>query len=490
MSAALDYRTLVRQAKLTLAKREYDRRNLAELAEKLKDFEFFAEYISHRFGQKDYKHYPFSKKFCQHFQGWAWKARSRLRANMPPRIGKTENGFILGALYIACFVNKSASVAYVTYGASLSQEKSALCRDIYDRLQKSDIGKELELAPLSKHTNSKEHWANTDGFEVQARGVGGSWVGREFNFLIFDDPYKDHEEAFSPTRQRKIWLYWQSSLKTRLAPGARVMIIFTRWDENDIASKIEEMENFETFVIAAFAKDGDILGRKRDEPLRCRLTEDDPKYFDKMKSEIEPFIFEAQFQQDPGNFVGSYFGRIVIQEWRAMSGAIGYVDTAFDGRDYSALAIGGSLGVDDKADGAKKGKTNWQVEGHAWPDNIYDCTDEICNLVQARFIKKLYIEKNADQGGFARYLKQVFKDRNMTQCKIVDETESTDKHARIVTYVYANQENVIYSSNSNTAFLMQLKRYEQGIKPCDGPDAAAGLIKRLMKGRIKRFYDN
>lgn len=487
MSVRLDYPDFAKAARLELAKREYYRRNLAELAERLKDFEYFAEYVSLRFGKKDYQHYPFSRYICRKYQKWAKEAGSRLRINLPPRVGKTENCVVLGILYIMCFGKKSSSIGYVTYGASLSKEKSQNTRTIYERLQKSDIGLYLGLSPINKAIRAKDHWATEAGFEMQAQGLGGSWIGREFDFIIMDDPYKDHLEALSPAGRRRVWLYWQGTVSSRLAPGARVLLIHTRWHEEDLSTQIEEHESFDKIVIAALAKKHDPLGRQLDQPLECRFTDQDKNYWSKVKKAKASYFWEGQYQQSPGDFIGKYFGQISIADWVPIVSVIGYLDTSFDGSDHVGLAIGGKLD-----------KVKIQVEGFTWPGNVYDCAEEIKTIVLARHLKVLIIEKNADHGGFARALRKTFKDHKTLdkegdlvpspiRCKVLDETESTNKHARIVTQVYGNKDSLVYSSQSDQEFMNQIRRYDEGVKPCDAPDAVAGLIRRLKKS-VKRFY--
>jgi len=462
-------------AKVELAKREYDRRNLAELAKRLESFEYFAEYISQRFGKRDYKHYPFSRYLCNRFEEWSKTNRGRLKVNMPPRVGKTENCIVLGILYVMCFVNRRASVGYVTYGSSLSKEKSEAIREIYREFVESDIGVYLNLAPISKTTAAKQHWATTEGFEMQAAGLGGSWTGREFDFLFVDDPYKNHEEALSPTGRKKVWLYWQGSLGNRLAPNAKVLLIHTRWHEEDLTSKIEETETFDSVVFSALAKENDPLGRALDEPLLCRFTDVDKNYWQVTKKSKTSFFWESQYQQAPGDFTGQYFGKISIGPWSALAKVVAFLDTSFDGLDTTALAIGGRLSKD-----------NYQVEGHTWPGNVTDCEDAIVVLIQARRIKTIVIEKNADHGAFAKQLRKRLK-KDKISCIVVDETERTNKHARIVTHVYANQERITYSEESDAEFMAQIKRYDEGVKPCDAPDAVAGLMRRLTK-QVRRFF--
>ena len=98
----------------------------------------------------------------------------------------------------------------------------------------------------------------------------------------------------------------------------------------------------------------------------------------------------------------------------------------------------------------------------------------------------MIIEKNADHGSFSRQLKKVFTERSIL-CRVIDETERTAKHARIVTYVYGNREKIHYSKESSPEFMTQIRRYDEAIKPCDAPDAVAGLMRRLTR-QVRRFY--
>ena len=478
----------IKLAERMLVQREYDRRNLSELITKLKNFTFFAEYISKRFGKPDYKHYPFSLEITKEYEQWSKTSKSRLIVNTPPQIGKTENCVILGTLYTLMFVNSRATFAYVTNESSLAFEKSGETRDIYNDILNSDIGEYLELSPLSKTQNSKKYWKTIGGFSFQAGGITSGWVGKGFDYLVIDDPYKDHEGALSVSGRRKIWRLWASSLSLRLSPIARVLLIHTRWHDKDLTWQIQDASKrkFKHILIPAIAKDGgDYLGRKDGEGLECRFTDEDPNYWVGIKQEKDAFFWESLYQQTPGDFVGKYFGRIVYGDWLPLTRVVGYIDTSFDGKDYCAFAYGGkrpSKIVDDKT---VQGK--YQVEVQVWPKNINDYIDEICNIVQAKFIKRVIVEKNADHGAFASRLREEFVKRGIN-CKVVDETESTNKHARIVSYVYDKRSQIIYSTDSSEESITQIQRYEENIKPCDAPDAVAGLIRELGRKVIKRWY--
>lgn len=73
-----------------------------------------------------------------------------------------------------------------------------------------------------------------------ATGIGGSITGEGADLLIVDDPIKNNEEAQSNTIREKIWSEWESTLTTRLHKGASVIVVMTRWHEDDLIGRLLE----------------------------------------------------------------------------------------------------------------------------------------------------------------------------------------------------------------------------------------------------------
>ena len=85
------------------------------------------------------------------------------------------------------------------------------------------------------------------------------------NCLIIDDPIKDRQEADSEVIRDTCWDWWTDSLSTRLAPGAPVVLILTRWHEADLAGRLLAAPDghlWRTVNIPAQAEDEDPLGRQ------------------------------------------------------------------------------------------------------------------------------------------------------------------------------------------------------------------------------------
>lgn len=95
-----------------------------------------------------------------------------------------------------------------------------------------------------------------------SRGIMSGITGNPANLLIIDDPIKNREEADSETYRSKLWAEWQNTLKSRLAAGAKVIVIMTPWHEDDLAARLEHMEENVTVIrLPVEAEELDLLGR-------------------------------------------------------------------------------------------------------------------------------------------------------------------------------------------------------------------------------------
>ena len=60
------------------------------------------------------------------------------------------------------------------------------------------------------------------------------------DYLILDDPVKNGEEANSQALSDKSWDWFGNTFLTRQAPGAKILVIQTRWSMKDITGRILE----------------------------------------------------------------------------------------------------------------------------------------------------------------------------------------------------------------------------------------------------------
>lgn len=160
--------------------------------------------------------------------------RTRVMCFMPPRHGKSEQ---ISRLFTAYYLYRhpGLQVALTTYGAELSYELSREARDNFI------AGGGL----ISSDANAVKTWRTAQGGNLWATGVGGPAGGRGFHLGIIDDPYKDAGEAASLIVRRSRMAWYRSVFSTRKAPGAAIVILLTRWHQDDLASTLlrEEVES-------------------------------------------------------------------------------------------------------------------------------------------------------------------------------------------------------------------------------------------------------
>lgn len=139
-----------------------------------------------------------------------------------------------------------------------------------------EFGEDIFDIKLSKtpNTNTEFEIEGTQGGMI-SRGVLSGVTGRPCNLMIIDDPIKNRQEADSETFRKKLTGEWLNSFKTRLAVGAKIIIIQTRWHEDDLAGYIiDTEENVEVINLPCEAEENDLLNRKVGEALAPEIGKD------------------------------------------------------------------------------------------------------------------------------------------------------------------------------------------------------------------------
>jgi predicted phage terminase large subunit-like protein len=174
---------------------------------------------------------------------------------------------------------------------------------------------------VDKNNQSAESWG-IDGHRggVTAAGVGGPITGKGARIAIIDDPVKNAEEANSEVMREKVWEWYQSTLYTRLTPDGRIIVVMTRWHEDDLVGRLlkKEKEEIEagthvgerwTIInFPALAEEDDYLGRRLGEPLWPEFGFDASR-LEQIKSDVGSYVFNALYQQRPSAAGGTIFKR-------------------------------------------------------------------------------------------------------------------------------------------------------------------------------------
>jgi predicted phage terminase large subunit-like protein len=161
----------------------------------------------------------------------------RLMINMPPRHGKSE---LASRRFPAWYLgrNPDKQIIAASYNQDLATDFG---RDVRNIVNEPAFGKVFEVG-LSEDSRAANRW-NTDKRGVYvAAGIGTATTGRGAHILLIDDPVKDREEAESELKRERAWNWYTSVARTRLMPGGAIIVIQTRWHEDDLTGRLIEQE--------------------------------------------------------------------------------------------------------------------------------------------------------------------------------------------------------------------------------------------------------
>lgn len=87
-------------------------------------------------------------------------------------------------------------------------------------------------------TENVKRWRTSNGGFYRAAGVGGSITGRRADGGLIDDPVKGAADAESLTMRESTWEWYRHEFYTRLKPDAWIIVIMTRWNEDDLGGRL------------------------------------------------------------------------------------------------------------------------------------------------------------------------------------------------------------------------------------------------------------
>lgn len=223
---------------------------------------------------------------------------NRLMVFMPPRHGKSETvSRWFPAWYLNVFPDRRIMLA--SYEASFASHWGEQARGSWNEMR-NIFGGELTLS-----RDRSDWWmiAGHGGY-MTTTGVGGPLTGKGANLGIIDDPIKNADEAFSKAYRERLWNWYLSTFLTRLEPGGAIVVMLTRWHEDDLAGRLLKREGqvkdggiWKVVSLPALAGEADPIGRLQGEalwPSRFPVAE-----LAKIRTSIGDRWWSALYGQDP-----------------------------------------------------------------------------------------------------------------------------------------------------------------------------------------------
>ena len=232
----------------------------------------------------------------------------------PPRSGKSE---LVSAAFPAWCLGTfpDRRVLLASYAAEFAAEWGRKARDLL-----AEHGPEVFGVSVRQDQMAAASWglAGHRG-GMFTTGVGGQATGRGADLLVIDDPVKNAEEARSALMRERTWDWYRSVLRTRLEPGAGIVVVMSRWHQDDLAGRLlaeaeRGGEPWTEIRLPALAEADDPLGRAAGEPLwpdRFPATE-----LDAIHASIGDGWWQGLYQGRPTADAGGQFQREGLRWYR------------------------------------------------------------------------------------------------------------------------------------------------------------------------------
>lgn len=228
----------------------------------------------------------------------------------PPRMGKSLLTSFWSPLWMLRR-HPEWEMMLISYDGELSGSWARDMRTMIE--QKPQLG-----IALNEKKRAFYEWETLEKGGVYSASTRGSLTGRGARVMIIDDPIRDFVEAHSATMRDNLWNWWLSVALTRLEPPYLVIVMCTRWHEDDLIGRLLSKDyegnpkDWEEIRIPAIAdSDNDQLGRLAGQPLYSPLFEEDEESavarWDSTKTNVGSYTWSAMYQQRPAPQQGAIF---------------------------------------------------------------------------------------------------------------------------------------------------------------------------------------
>lgn len=342
----------------------------------------------------------------------------RVLVTTPPQVGKTSLA-IWGVFWWLC-KHPTARVIIGSYGSLLATKRGRSIRKLVETYGYR-YGLELEQG-----VGAANDWLLTSGGGVRSAGIGAGITGEPATFALIDDPVKGRVEADSPAIREKTWNWWSGDLTSRLAPGAPVLLVMTRWSDDDVAARLladegvtERGGRWRVVSMPALAVAEDLehgihpdgLGREPGEPLsHPRIPSSDRiallRHWEDKRRSSTPRDWGALYQGNPKPVEGALIDRAVLRDRRhynpdtvAIKSAVA-IDPSGGGRDTAGI-VGGFLGQDRRV---------YMTHDLSGRMPTEDWSEKACVLAYETLADKILIEANFGGDMARRVIRAAWKD--------------------------------------------------------------------------------
>ncbi len=245
----------------------------------------------------------------------------RLIVSMPPQEAKSSTVSYRYPTWLLSEVDPDLRIVMISYSDEIARRWGSDVKRDFETFNGDDDTIDLGVR-LRADSRAAGRW-QVDGRRggMFCAGVAGSVTGRPAELILIDDPIKDLEQAQSAIYRERFQRFWQGVAVPRLGPGAKVVLVSTRWHEQDAAGWLLEHEGdrarggrWKVLNIPAQCEDAaaDPLGRREGEFMQSARGERD---WEAIRKSVGSYVWAALYQGRPAPAEGGLFKRLWWRYW-------------------------------------------------------------------------------------------------------------------------------------------------------------------------------
>lgn len=273
-------------------------------------------------------------------------------------------------------------------------------------------------------------------------GTNSSLTGKHFDYIFTDDIVNVQDRVSKAERDRTKLIYQElQNIKNR---NGKIYNTGTPWHKDDAFSIMPCPEKFNCY---------------NEEIAKIISSEE----LSELRSKMAPSLFAANYEL---RFIASedviFSDPKTDGDKKMVEQGTMQLDSAFYGEDYTAWSI------------MRKVDGKYYVYGKMKRKHVEDCYSEIMADYDRFMCGRLYNENNADKGMVGRDLRKL-------GARVVLYTEHQNKYIKIVTYLKAIWDDIVFVEGTDKEFIEQICDYNENAEHDDAPDSVASLARMFYK---------